>query len=223
MLRRREGFTLIELLVVIAIIAILASILFPVFARARAKGRQTACLSNMRQLGTALAMYAGDYDETLPLWSLVGGDPSGAGRLPGPEYTWDTQLMPYVKNTQILICLDNPYGRTYRSYAMPRYVSGQALGAILNVTATVALFEKGHYVPGSWEDATGENFHQSTSANATPEYFHFDGKNFVFVDGHAKWSQKSAGPFAETGGPGGAAGDCLTPGEHPTGDWPVSQ
>jgi prepilin-type N-terminal cleavage/methylation domain-containing protein len=64
---RTNGFTLIELLVVIAIIAILAAILFPVFAHARAKARQTACLSNMKQLGTGLMMYAQDYDETLPL------------------------------------------------------------------------------------------------------------------------------------------------------------
>src|SRR5881296_1738464 len=62
------GFTLIELLVVIAIIAILAAILFPVFAQAREKARQTACLSNEKQMGTAVQMYAQDYDEGLPAW-----------------------------------------------------------------------------------------------------------------------------------------------------------
>src|ERR687883_602422 len=64
--RRRDAFTLIELLVVIAIIAILAAILFPVFAQARAKARQTACLSNLKQIGTGLMMYTQDYDETYP-------------------------------------------------------------------------------------------------------------------------------------------------------------
>ena len=67
-LQRRHGFTLIELLVVIAIIAVLAAILFPVFAQAREQARQTTCLSNLKQLGTGLTMYAQDYDETLPSW-----------------------------------------------------------------------------------------------------------------------------------------------------------
>jgi len=68
MKRSRNGFTLIELLVVIAIIAILAAILFPVFARAREKARQTSCLSNLKQLSLAILMYAEDYDETLPYY-----------------------------------------------------------------------------------------------------------------------------------------------------------
>src|SRR5579885_285931 len=73
MFRRRNAFTLIELLVVIAIIAILAAILFPVFAQAREKARQTACLSNMKQIGLGLMMYLQDYDETLPMAQSYGG------------------------------------------------------------------------------------------------------------------------------------------------------
>ena len=73
-MRNRKGFTLIELLVVIAIIALLAAILFPVFAGAREKARQTACLNNNKQLGLAFVMYLGDYDETYPLgFGYAGG------------------------------------------------------------------------------------------------------------------------------------------------------
>jgi prepilin-type N-terminal cleavage/methylation domain-containing protein/prepilin-type processing-associated H-X9-DG protein len=219
----RRGFTLIELLVVIAIIAILASILFPVFAKARGKARQAACMSNLRQIDLGLKMYSDDYDEMMPLWSLDGGNPDGSGRagLADP-YTWDKQINPYLKNTQILICRDNPYGTSNRSYALPRYVARQALGMMDNVTEIVFLYEKGAYPPGSWEDATGENFHDSTDPLLAPKYFHQDGKNLAFADGHVKWYQKTAGPFAETGRPGASPGAWAAPGEHPTGDWPTS-
>src|SRR5512147_426654 len=84
---RKSGFTLIELLVVIAIIAILAAILFPVFAQARSAARRTQCLSNMKQVGTALLMYTQDYDESLP-WSTSSAF-SG--------WTWYQSVDPYIK------------------------------------------------------------------------------------------------------------------------------
>src|SRR6056297_3095 len=90
-MKKVSGFTLIELLVVIAIIAILAAILFPVFARAREKARQTSCLSNVKQLGLGVMMYAADYDERLPARSI-----GGVG--------WYGLLQPYIKNWQVIIC-----------------------------------------------------------------------------------------------------------------------
>lgn len=91
----RRGFTLIELLVVIAIIAILAAILFPVFSRAREQARKAACLSNMKQIGLAFAMYTQDWDENLPLF--VCG--CGAARPNGETgVCLFSKLQPYMKN-----------------------------------------------------------------------------------------------------------------------------
>jgi prepilin-type N-terminal cleavage/methylation domain-containing protein/prepilin-type processing-associated H-X9-DG protein len=115
----RRGFTLIELLVVIAIIAILAAILFPVFAQARAKARQVSCLSNQKQLGTAFMMYAQDYDENFPavrfgnlnvpnqtgwpweVYSQAQGYPTNSYGFMG---VFTHAVMPYIKNTQLLQC-----------------------------------------------------------------------------------------------------------------------
>ena len=91
----RRGFTLIELLVVIAIIAILAAILFPVFAKAREKARQSSCLSNVKQIGLAVLSYCQDYDELLPRTAIA---------VNGSNYGWQTLVHPYVKNDQIFTC-----------------------------------------------------------------------------------------------------------------------
>src|SRR3954469_17430376 len=88
-----RGFTLIELLVVIAIIAILAAILFPVFARARENARRAACQSNLKQIGLGIAQYTQDYDERLP---GVGGQ--------NTTYSWRSRIDPYIKSTQIFLC-----------------------------------------------------------------------------------------------------------------------
>ncbi|MCW3052556.1 MAG: prepilin-type N-terminal cleavage/methylation domain [Chthonomonadales bacterium] len=93
--QRRNAFTLIELLVVIAIIAILAAILFPVFAQAREKARQTSCLSNLKQIGIGLIMYQSDYDSMYP--------PSQLGVAP-LIVSWPTMIQPYIKNEQVFVC-----------------------------------------------------------------------------------------------------------------------
>jgi prepilin-type N-terminal cleavage/methylation domain-containing protein/prepilin-type processing-associated H-X9-DG protein len=101
----RRGFTLIELLVVIAIIAILAAILFPVFAQARAAARKAACVSNMKQIGLALQQYASDYDSMFPPSQL----PSS-----GANVSWPTMAYPYIKNEGIFICPDGERSLTPR-------------------------------------------------------------------------------------------------------------
>jgi prepilin-type N-terminal cleavage/methylation domain-containing protein/prepilin-type processing-associated H-X9-DG protein len=92
--RQSQGFTLIELLVVIAIIAILAAILFPVFARARENARRSSCQSNLKQIGLGFAQYTQDYDETMPMSAYVGGTTG----------YWMDVMQPYVKNYQIYKC-----------------------------------------------------------------------------------------------------------------------
>jgi len=106
-----RAFTLIELLVVIAIIAILAAILFPVFAQARAKARQSACLSNMRQIGHALMLYVQDYDEAFPyLYFHAPGAASGTNSAQGRNtFVWKNAIGPYLKSIDVLGCPANPF------------------------------------------------------------------------------------------------------------------
>jgi prepilin-type N-terminal cleavage/methylation domain-containing protein/prepilin-type processing-associated H-X9-DG protein len=138
MRRSRQGFTLIELLVVIAIIAILAAILFPVFAQAREKARQTSCLTNLKQIGTGLAMYLQDYDDVFPfnwfgrapdVWWLSRPE-TGTGA--GLAYKWMDAIYPYVKNEQIFTCPSDPSPR--REYIYRNRLTGQ-------VPTTMARYE----------------------------------------------------------------------------------
>jgi prepilin-type N-terminal cleavage/methylation domain-containing protein/prepilin-type processing-associated H-X9-DG protein len=104
---KRKAFTLIELLVVIAIIAILAAILFPVFATAREKARQTSCASNLKQMGLGFAQYIEDYDETYPLGNSY--DCTACGGLTIYDGAgWAGQIYPYEKSTGVYKCPDDP-------------------------------------------------------------------------------------------------------------------
>ncbi|MDR3708152.1 MAG: DUF1559 domain-containing protein [Capsulimonadaceae bacterium] len=147
----RFAFTLIELLVVIAIIAILAAILFPVFATAREKARQSACSSNLKQLGIALLQYAQDYDEALPSGTGTDQKYGQAGR------GWAGPLYSYVKSSNVFECPDDqtttvglPAGYIVYSYAMnvnfcvlPGYNSGPGIpmSQMSAPTTTVMLYE----------------------------------------------------------------------------------
>ena len=109
--RNRNAFTLIELLVVIAIIAILAAILFPVFARARENARRSSCSSNLKQIGLGLIQYSQDYDEMLPnAWFGPGG--YGDSGPTNGVYKWMDAVQPYVKSTQLFTCPSNSNGLT---------------------------------------------------------------------------------------------------------------
>ncbi len=106
--QRRLGFTLIELLVVIAIIAILAAILFPVFARARENARRASCSSNLKQLGLGLLQYVQDYDEQMVNayypYAAGGNDGFSNGAANPPRYKWMDAVQPYIKSTQLFTC-----------------------------------------------------------------------------------------------------------------------
>ncbi|MBI5835199.1 MAG: DUF1559 domain-containing protein [Armatimonadetes bacterium] len=200
---RRRGFTLIELLVVIAIIAILAAILFPVFAKAREKARQSSCTSNMKQMGLGFMAYVQDYDETFPQ--------SYTGALVGTTtVTWDTQLSPYIKSSQILACpSDSETGRpnitfyggpTRRSYGMAHNVMSTNLAAIPAPASAALVLERysGMGGDGSWY--YGHEIWAATN-DCYCRYRHNDMTNIAFADGHVKsMPGKQGGPYAQLPG-----------------------
>ncbi len=175
---RRRGFTLIELLVVIAIIAILAAILFPVFAKAREKARQSSCSSNLKQIGLASLQYAQDYDETYPAYNLP---------ITG---SWRNMVTPYAKNTQIFECpsrATNKQGSYAQNYF---YVGGAAMALIGSPAETVFYCEIGTTDnPGTID----QSFDHCNPPSATtyqwvsrPDWRHNQMCNVTYVDGHVK-------------------------------------
>src|SRR5437667_1661209 len=145
-MRKANGFTLIELLVVIAIIAILAAILFPVFAQAREKARSTSCLSNQKQIALAFSMYSQDYDETYPpAQGPTGGllDPI-SGILP----RWEDSVKPYIKGGNVggIVTCPSASSRAY-GYSMNGYLSGKSAAQASNPADTI-LTADGTQVPG---------------------------------------------------------------------------
>ncbi len=196
----RKGFTLIELLVVIAIIAILAAILFPVFARAREKARQASCLNNVKELALAVQMYAQDYDETLPF----------SRNRPATGWTpWTMHLNPYIKNWQVMLCPSGTQPWTSHStrthaasdgwghwmdygancHVMGASVPSAALAKIEYPSETVVMADS----DCTRDTADGWTYSYAWFISDThyPYSFvpdrHNGGANFAFCDGHAKW------------------------------------
>ncbi|MDR3709241.1 MAG: DUF1559 domain-containing protein [Capsulimonadaceae bacterium] len=204
-MNRRTAFTLIELLVVIAIIAILAAILFPVFASAREKARASACLSNEKQLGLGVQQYVQDFDEKMP---------SGWNANP-----W-TQVLPYIKSSGVAICPSAPEGTINKSYVWQNIywnfdpAMGHASGgpwqlspwdaqmSVFTAADKCIIFGDGWGQPAngatSMDDANGTSGAMETGLTNTPPVMpngtlrcfvarHSGGENFVLADGHAKW------------------------------------
>jgi len=194
---KRRGFTLIELLVVVAIIAILAAILFPVFARARENARKANCASNLKQIGLAILAYAQDYDEMLPKYSLK--------NVPSTANDWHEVIDAYIKNTQIKKCPSLPgaalgYGANWRHIICYPKEDDAALGKDVTL-AQLQRPAEDLVVCDSHTGTTGEGTGGSAAiycphCYGTPPYSyvnfavssrHSEGANCLMMDGHVKW------------------------------------
>lgn len=210
----RNAFTLIELLVVIAIIAILAAILFPVFARARENARRASCISNVKQIGLGTMQYVQDYDDVYPPHFVYGPDGN-------PYKRWPQLLDPYIKSTQVFICpsrSDFPFTGTYDTaghigYGMSIWMDSSSLGAPLSmaviqrpaetvwvaeingVSATDVANGDGAYqcfpsFYGGINNRPSDYYGMDTETRARLAKRHFDGTVVGWADGHAKWMKR---------------------------------
>jgi prepilin-type N-terminal cleavage/methylation domain-containing protein/prepilin-type processing-associated H-X9-DG protein len=198
---KKRGFTLIELLVVIAIIAILAAILFPVFARARENARRASCQSNMKQIGLGIMQYTQDYDEKFPPSRVNNVVVNGTLTNNVP---WHFNLQPYVKSTQLFVCPSasqvrylNNTGSTIRvSYIASHQTDGNwggngpmwnggsmALAEVQEAAQLILVAEESYradpelWNPSHWTQTTGQ---YSDFTN------HLGTSNYLFTDGHVK-------------------------------------
>lgn len=198
---------MIELLVVIAIIAILAAILFPVFAQVREKARQTSCTSNLKQLNLAITQYVQDYDETYPIVEVNAS--FGSYGLGSPQFwgSWMPEIYPYVKSTGVFKCPDavSHYAVTYnigtiesQSYGMNQWIiQGPSVTlAQLNQPAGLPLLadcvDPLFYEPPRIYNANEPNTYWGSGGPVNPSWArHKTGSNIGFADGHVKFLQNS--------------------------------
>ena len=213
-LRGANGFTLIELLVVIAIIAILAAILFPVFARARENARRSSCQSNLKQIGLGWLQYTQDYDEVVVPYSSTGSTT-------GFSHNWATAFQPYIKSTQLLVCpsasdkavgytmnaIIATNGRSLAAFQTPATtpIFIDAVGLVqTNVTSTdiraLAFFKNAPTTNGRtltngavmgtsvWSASTTAKLEGGVAPGR-----HLETANYLFADGHVK-ARKGEGP-----------------------------
>jgi prepilin-type N-terminal cleavage/methylation domain-containing protein/prepilin-type processing-associated H-X9-DG protein len=204
---RRKGFTLIEILVVIAIIAILAAILFPVFARARENARRASCQSNLKQIGLAIMQYTQDYDETYPFASsgTVANFATAATGSPFQE------IYPYLKSYQILNCPSaapdtslTPSGNSSTNYMLNGVLIHNVdvnhsllIAAVSQPALRILADEYGTLLnynllrPYANLTSTPNQYYQWMPATVY-EAIHFGGSNLLFADGHVKWKLQSS-------------------------------
>lgn len=212
-IRRQRGFTLIELLVVIAIIAILAAILFPVFAQAREAARKASCQSNLKQLGTAVLMYQQDYDEMFPPFSRSGNIEPWVYPTGGP--TWLGLIDPYTKNNNLATCPSQTRSDIFGlgnkplvSYSYNKLLAWRSL-AIVDAPTYIVMIDEGFGNTGIVGAAGMSWFNVNGISPATPYEFGMSGtstctvyatvngvkitygihsgtENLLYVDGHVK-------------------------------------
>ena len=197
----RRGFILIEFITAIAIIMILAAILFPVFAKAREKARQSSCLNNFKQVSLAMLQYAQDYDERM---SNMGDNIGGT-----VYWWWHAHVTPYVKNTQVFYCPSDPggYGVGYNAQISSYWGTAKSLGNYARPAEDIMLAETGRrsapnlygnvdYAGGCYGCCAGFGTASTRASyvNGPPlpdaaALRHNDGANIAFMDGHVKWSK----------------------------------
>ncbi|MBN9500464.1 MAG: hypothetical protein BGO01_03995 [Armatimonadetes bacterium 55-13] len=218
----RKAFTLIELLVVIAIIAILAAILFPVFAQAKAAAKQSSCLSNMKQLGLAVFTYANDYDDTYPgtqimpeaYWIAPGTDRALGWMDPNVERNWAKSIYPYVKNLGVYVCpstqkstssrwgASNTSGAGNTSYYANGAVEDRSMTSVEEPAGIVYLQEAGETLRSAPERPYKYDLSGSWCNSFDLYLFsstHKKGGNLAYADGHAKYKMRTAITYKELG------------------------